>query len=84
MKDPFEGKEIRMAEGITYEPYCKCGVWGFGIHIVMKGEEFDKTDVEGAYCPDCGSSKVEWHPAGYSGGDVIMKKGWKKRKDNGG
>jgi len=81
-KNPLEGKEIRMAEGIVYEPYCKCGCYGFGMHIVQKGEKFNKIDVEGAACPECRSGDVKWHPAGYSGGDIVMKKGWKSKNRN--
>ena len=81
MKDnPLEGREIRMGEGLVYEPYCyKCKVYGFGFSIVLEGRTFDKTDVAGACCIDCGSEDLEWHPAGYSSGEVVMEKGWKRR-----
>lgn len=50
MKDPIEGKEVRIAEGIVYEPHCKkCGCFGFGFHVVQGGEKFEEEDVEGCW-----------------------------------
>ena len=75
-KNPLEGKEIRMGEGIVLEPYCKCGAYGFGFHVLETGKKLDKKYVEDACCIECGSQDLEWLPAGYSEGKVIMKKGW--------
>ena len=80
-KNPLEGKEIRMAVGVTLEPHCKvCKCFGFGFHIVGEKEKFDKRDVEGAGCPECGSEDLDWLPVGYSVGKIVMKKGWKAKR----
>lgn len=81
-KNPLEGKEVRMAEGISYTPFCsKCKKWSWGFHIVQDGEKFDERDVEGCGCVHCGKSNfIKWIPEGRSVGKIVMKKGWKAKR----
>ena len=79
-KNQLEGKEVRFKEGIVYEPTClACGASGFGFHIVDAGEKFNSRDVEDCVCAVCPSKRIEWKPAAFSKGDVLMKKGWKAK-----
>ncbi len=71
MKNPFEGKEIRMQKGIVFEPHCNsCGNPSQGFHVSSDGKP-PSEEVKGACCSECGSLDLIWEVEGFSGGDVL-------------